>query len=456
MASLANDPAGRRRILFVDADGNRKTIRLGKMSKRQAEGVKLRIEDLAASKLSGSSPSDETARWVARLSTDLAEKLARVELIKSRESTASLTLGQHLANYVASRIDVKRGTQLNWGHSKRCLIEFFGANRAIDSITVGDAKDFERWLGTPAARNHRHGENDADSGLAPNTVRKRISNAKQFFEDAVQRDLLKRNPFAGLKSAVGSNRERDFFVTRDMATKVLEACPDSQWRLLFALSRYAGLRCPSETLALQWADVRWAENRMLVRSSKTEHHDGKGVRIMPIFPELRSYLEQAWDEAEPGTQFVITRYRGCNQNLRTQLQRIIAKAGLEAWPKLFANLRASRATELAAEHPGHVAAAWLGHSTTIANKHYWQVTESDFDQATGRGTTTDEAGSETTKAEAAQNAAQSVLAGGSLTLQGKNHQVKKTLELQGSATLRDPLQLQLVGDEGLEPPTSTV
>ncbi|NOZ38912.1 MAG: hypothetical protein GXP24_01640 [Planctomycetes bacterium] len=202
---------------------------------------------------------------------------------------------------------MKRGTQLNWGHSKRCLIEFFGDKRAIDSIKVGDAKDFERWLGTPAARNNRHGENDADSGLAPNTVRKRISNAKQFFEDEVQRDLLKRNPFAGLKSAVGSNRERDFFVTRDMATKVLEACLDSQWRLLFALSRYGGLRCPSETLALEWADVHWGENRMLVCSSKTEHHDGKGVRVVPISPELRSYLEQAWDEAEPGTQFVITR-----------------------------------------------------------------------------------------------------------------------------------------------------
>jgi len=71
MASLANDPNGRRRILFVDTEGNRKTIRLGKMSKRQAETVKLRIEDLAASKLSGGTPSDETARWLSSIDSVL-------------------------------------------------------------------------------------------------------------------------------------------------------------------------------------------------------------------------------------------------------------------------------------------------------------------------------------------------------------------------------------------------
>ncbi len=32
--------------------------------------------------------------------------------------------------------------------------------------------------------------------------------------------------------------------------------------------------------------------------------------------------------------------------------------------------------------PAHVAAAWLGHSTIVANKHYWQVTDADFERAT--------------------------------------------------------------------------
>ncbi len=43
MASIGKDPGGRKRILFVAPSGKRKTIRLGKLSMRAAEGVKFRI-----------------------------------------------------------------------------------------------------------------------------------------------------------------------------------------------------------------------------------------------------------------------------------------------------------------------------------------------------------------------------------------------------------------------------
>ena len=46
--------------------------------------------------------------------------------------------------------------------------------------------------------------------------------------------------------------------------------------------------------------------------------------------------------------------------------------------KLWQNLRASRATELAGVFPGHVASAFLGHSERVAQKHDWQVTDEDF------------------------------------------------------------------------------
>ena len=78
---------------------------------------------------------------------------------------------------------------------------------------------------------------------------------------------------------------------------------------------------------------------------------------------------------------VITRYRESNINLRTQLCKIIRRAGLTPWPKLFQNLRATRATELADQFATHVAADWLGHSTTIADKHYRQTTAEHFARA---------------------------------------------------------------------------
>ena len=81
---------------------------------------------------------------------------------------------------------------------------------------------------------------------------------------------------------VKANRERDFFVTREDAQKVIDACPDAEWRLIFALARFGGLRTPSELLTLRWADVNLPAGRMTVHSPKTEHHTGKAMRIVPM------------------------------------------------------------------------------------------------------------------------------------------------------------------------------
>ena len=66
--------------------------------------------------------------------------------------------------------------------------------------------------------------------------------------------------------------------------------------------------------------------------------------MVPIFPELAPHLADAFDRAEPGQEYVVVRCRDDGVNLRTQLQRIVERAGLVPWPKLFHNLRASRQT----------------------------------------------------------------------------------------------------------------
>ncbi|HBB74015.1 MAG TPA: integrase, partial [Planctomycetaceae bacterium] len=42
---------------------------------------------------------------------------------------------------------------------------------------------------------------------------------------------------------------------------ILDACPSVDWRLLVALARLAGLRCPSEIGALTWGDINWEKGR---------------------------------------------------------------------------------------------------------------------------------------------------------------------------------------------------
>ena len=120
-----------------------------------------------------------------------------------------------------------------------------------------------------------------------------------------RRKLIDENPFEGVKAAATGIKDRQRFVTREEIARVLDACPDHHWRTIVALSRYGGLHCPSEVLSLRWQDVNWDAGRIVVQSPKTEHHPGKASRTIPLFPELRKAIEEAFDLATEGAEFVV-------------------------------------------------------------------------------------------------------------------------------------------------------
>jgi integrase len=304
-------------VSFYDKDGERRYIRLGEIGKKRAESIAGHVQQMANATYAGELPDAEQAAWLAKIGQDLADKLAVAGLIAKRqpaEPPPASRLAEFLDEYMRLRTDVKRSTKIAWTQARDYLVKHFGADRDIASITPGEADEWRIWL-----------KSKDGAGLSDNTLRRHCGRAKQFFRAAVRKRLITENPFAEMKDCeVKANRERDFFLTRVQAKLVLDACPDFEWRLLFALSRYGGLRCPSEHLSLRWADIDWDRARMTVRSPKTEHHHGKASRVVPLFPELRPYLEAAWDAAEEGAEFVIGRYRHPNSNLRTQLERIIS------------------------------------------------------------------------------------------------------------------------------------
>jgi integrase len=236
---------------------------------------------------------------------------------------------------------VKPGTTTNLKAGKRQLLAFFNPDMLLADITPGDADEWLVWL---------------ESQFANATAGKTVKRARQFFRAAVRKKIIAENPFGDVKPPSEVNKAREHFISLDAAYRVFDACADAEWRLLFALSRFGGLRCPCEHLSLTWADVDWERERFRVDSPKT------GVRWVPIFPELRPYLAEAFELAPEGAVHVINRYRDRNQNLRTWLNRIIGPAGLEPWPRLFQNLRATRETELNEIFPTHVVCAWLGNT----------------------------------------------------------------------------------------------
>jgi integrase len=345
MATIGTEPNAHRRVLFVAADGSRKTVRLGKCSQRDAETVCRHIEVLAASTIHGQPTPRETAVWITGVAPKLHDRLARAGLVAARENPRRAMLSSFIDEYIAQRLDLKAGTRTVLEQSKIWLVRFLGEDRRMDGVTVADAD---------AYRSHMIG-----SGLAKATVAKRCRYARHFFEVAKRRGIVDANPFAHIKGAVKGNPERRVFVPAEAIANVMNEATDPQWKLLIALARWGGLRIPSEALALTWQDVDFAGKRFIVRASKTEHHDDGGIRVVPMFPELVPIFQTVFDEADEGAVHVITRYRTASVNLRTQFQRYILKAGVKPWPKLWQNLRASRATELADSYPSHVCAAWL-------------------------------------------------------------------------------------------------
>jgi hypothetical protein len=67
------------------------------------------------------------------------------------------------------------------------------------------------------------------------------------------------------------------------------------------------------------------------------------------------------------------------------MDRIIAKAGIEAWPKTFQNLRSTRETELLDQgHPLKDVCKWLGNTPAVALKHYVQARGRAYKGAVGK------------------------------------------------------------------------
>ncbi len=285
-----------------------------------------------------------------------------------------------------------------------------------------------------------------DSGLAQATFAKFIKVARQAFRLAEKWKLVEESAFAGVSAGSQTNTARLRFVPRESIATLMDECPSNEWRLLIALSRFGGLRCPSEHMALRWEDIDWARSRITVSASKTEAHANKETRTIPLFPEVLPYLQRAFDEAEPGTEHVISdRYRRKGVNLGTQLKRFIKRAGLTPWPRVWHNLRASCQTELSARFPLHVVCSWLGNTTTVATQHYLTVRESDFENALSP--------QPVTPTSRLQNALQHTAEMPRTASRDTRDQNAQRLAVQAFTSGCDPVQVSLMPPEGLEPST---
>ena len=177
-----------------------------------------------------------------------------------------------------------------------------------------------------------------------------------------------------------TNHDRQHQVSAEACQTIIAHATDNEQKLIFALARWCACRIPSELLPITWSCVDWEKEKILLRAPKQKKHEWKHERWVPIWPEVRKYLDVQYFEEHHDTEFVIRRYRsdGTSQHRSLFLRAcrrsgVTSKRGEKPWEKLWINQRATRETELRLKgYPPDVVNYWLNHNEDVSRMHYQQ------------------------------------------------------------------------------------
>jgi integrase len=366
MATLYKDPrSGTYVIQFFDHEGIRRTLRTGVTDRQGAEHIRWHIDNLLAARRAAIPLPAATAEWLGRIDAQFRAKLETLGLAEPRAERRVPTLGQLIDEFIEyQKPRVKAPTLDVLHYVVKRLLTCLPENTPIDQITPADA---DRAYQVFKAQ------------LAQSTANKHISIVRSIFNFACEREYIAKNPFRHIRGlqAIGDSKRRQYIPTKQVR-QLLEKIPDPELQLVIVLARWCGLRIPSEIQELRWRDILWKKNRIIVRSPKTEHHAGKGIRMPRLFGIVRRYLKalrRLRPDAGPDDHVFRPAVR-CNPLWLIHLW--CRRLGIKPWSKFFTNLRASCATDLIERYPNHVCLAWLGHTERVADTHYRMVTENYY------------------------------------------------------------------------------
>lgn len=338
----------KRKSLFLDTN----------YSKATATDVKNVVEKCIASIESDTPLDNRTRSWLDSANDDLKQRFASAGLIHTKklytlQELFQLFITKKKAEIVKSTVKVYRENYCR-------LTNFFGNDRIVSTITRLEFSEFVLNL---------------KKIYADSTVSTTIVIIKSVFAWAIEQELILKSPAAGIKNHRTINTKREHFVTIKEYNQILAQCSQDV-RTALALYRIGGLR-RQEARLLTWDDVFFDEKKIRVHSPKTQRH-GKDQRIIPLFPELEEELRR---QPRKGKRVLLQSAIGYYYR---HVKMAIERAGLTAWPKLFQNLRMSRATEINRDFGWIPETQWMGHTQSVAQKHYLRVTEEEFNRAVAK------------------------------------------------------------------------
>jgi integrase len=229
----------------------------------------------------------------------------------------------------------------------------------------------------------------ASRGLAPNTVRLHLAPVKALLATGHEEGLIRANPAAGLRLAVGrveeAEEEHVKALTEEELGKLLEAIPP-EWRLFFEFLAHTGMRI-GEIIALRWRDLDLSRRRVHVRrryyrgtfdSPKSRY----GRRDVPLSQRLAKELELRFMFEDNVENLVFPSAAGTVLDASNLMARVLKPAARKAgvpWAS-FHTFRHTCATRLF-RRGGYAVQVqiWLGHhSPAFTQAVYVHLLSSDL------------------------------------------------------------------------------
>ena len=314
------------------------------------------IDRILAQRKSGE-PDLLLSNWLATLTPDLRRRLEKADLLETRQEPKTI---RDIIDRFKNRKDVEPATILTYDKIASNLTEYFSSACQLESIDTEQATAFQSWL------NKKYCEA---------TAKRRISLAKQYFNEAEKLGWVSKSPFRFCKGGDVVNKTKWQYFSADDIAKAIGEMTNKEHRAQVALMRYAGVRGASEMYQMDWTPetVRWSSGgetgSLTIISDKTKRHKGKESRNIPLHPVLEACLRDLYDAAPEGRLKVFPKlYKTSNPG--SWLKKSLRFAGINI--EQVYSLRRSYCSDVM-EACGQDAKSYeslTGHSFAMGLRHY--------------------------------------------------------------------------------------
>jgi hypothetical protein len=333
--------------LNFTVSGKQRTLYLGKkFTASAAERVSRLVTEIIACRDRGDRLPVDMLYRVRELPARVRKSLERLGLVCNR---FGMTLKELFDSHDKTKKRRKPKTRAHYRQWYNRLLQYFGENIKVSSITIDEAEKFADML---------------EDVLSPCTVYRGLGTCRVLFSFAVDLQVISADPFADLYRGQRKNEERQYYVERNVIDKVLSLCSDDFERLIIVLARYGGLRIPSEIRKLRYKDF----TDTLIKI----HKDTKtGARDVPLFREVKEVFQCLSGKPD---DLIFPEHLCTDWGPWTMLANILEQNNIDRWSKLFVNMRSSCITDIdGMGYSEKTLDAIFGNSTEVRKIHYIQL-----------------------------------------------------------------------------------